>query len=52
MSEFGFQSFPSFETIQYINQSKKIDLKTAAIQSHQKHHRGFKIINEYHIARL
>ena len=47
MSEFGFQSFPSFETIEYINQSKKIDLKTAAIKSHQKHNRGFQIIKEY-----
>ena len=47
MSEFGFQSFPSFETIKYINQSDTISLKTDAIKSHQKHSRGFQIIEEY-----
>ncbi|MCI2229669.1 glycoside hydrolase family 2 protein [Polaribacter sp. MSW13] len=47
MSEFGFQSFPSFEVINYINQSNTINLKTDAIQSHQKHVRGFQLINEY-----
>ncbi|WP_026775093.1 glycoside hydrolase family 2 protein [Polaribacter sp. Hel_I_88] len=47
MSEFGFQSFPSFETIKYINQADSINLKTAAIKSHQKHVRGFQLIDEY-----
>ena len=47
MSEFGFQSFPSFETINYINQNDTINLKTAAIRSHQKHARGSKLIAEY-----
>jgi beta-mannosidase len=47
MSEFGFQSFPSFETINYINQNDTINLKTAAIRSHQKHARGFQLITEY-----
>ena len=47
MSEFGFQSFPSFETINYINQNDTIYLKTAAIRSHQKHARGFQLITEY-----
>ncbi|MDD7913094.1 beta-mannosidase [Polaribacter ponticola] len=47
MSEFGFQSFPSFETLKYINQSDAIDLKTDGIKSHQKHIRGFQLINEY-----
>ncbi|MFK8060515.1 MAG: glycoside hydrolase family 2 TIM barrel-domain containing protein [Polaribacter sp.] len=47
MSEFGFQSFPSFETLKYINQNDTIDLKTAAIKSHQKHSRGFQLIDEY-----
>jgi beta-mannosidase len=47
MSEFGFQSFPSFETINYLNQNNMINLKTAAIKSHQKHVRGFKLIDEY-----
>ncbi len=47
MSEFGFQSFPSYETLRYINQSDNIDLKTDAIKSHQKHSRGFQLIKEY-----
>ena len=47
MSEFGFQSFPSFEVINYINQKEEIDLKTDAIKSHQKHSRGFQLIEEY-----
>ena len=47
MSEFGFQSFPSSETINYINQKEVIDLKTDAIKSHQKHIRGFQLIDEY-----
>ena len=47
MSEFGFQSFPSYETLKYLNQSDSINLHTAAIQSHQKHSRGFQLIREY-----
>ncbi|NVJ88600.1 MAG: glycoside hydrolase family 2 protein [Flavobacteriaceae bacterium] len=47
MSEFGFQAFPSFEVINYINQKDSIDLQTDAIKSHQKHARGFQLINEY-----
>ncbi|MEE9407856.1 MAG: glycoside hydrolase family 2 protein [Polaribacter sp.] len=47
MSEFGFQSFPSFEALKYINQSDTINLKTDAIKSHQKHARGFQLINDY-----
>ena len=47
MSEFGFQSFPSYEALRYINQSENIDLKTDAIKSHQKHSRGFQLIKEY-----
>jgi beta-mannosidase len=47
MSEFGFQSFPSFETINYINQTDTVKLKTAAIKSHQKHVKGFQLIAEY-----
>ncbi len=47
MSEFGFQSFPSYETIKYINQKDSIDLKTDAIKSHQKHARGFQLIEDY-----
>ena len=48
MSEFGFQSFPSFETITYINQNDNIDdINSSAIKSHQKHSRGFQLIDEY-----
>ena len=47
MSEFGFQSFPSYETIKYINQKEQIDLKTDGIKSHQKHIRGFQLIDAY-----
>lgn len=47
MSEFGFQSFPSYKTINYINQKDSIDIHTEAIKSHQKHSRGFQLIEEY-----
>jgi len=47
MSEFGFQSFPSFEVIRYINQKDSIDISSEAMQSHQKHSRGFQLIREY-----
>lgn len=47
MSEFGFQSFPSTEVINYINQKDSIDIHTDAIKSHQKHSRGFQLIDEY-----
>jgi len=47
MSEFGFQSFPSFRTINYINQKDSVDLYTDAVKSHQKHSRGFQLIDEY-----
>jgi beta-mannosidase len=47
MSEFGFQSFPSAEIIQLINESDSLDLTTEAVQNHQKHSRGFELIREY-----
>ena len=47
MSEFGFQSFPSFETLNYLNKEHTVNLKTAAIKTHQKHVRGFKLMDEY-----
>jgi beta-mannosidase len=47
MSEFGFQSFPSIETINYINQKDTVDIHTDAIKSHQKHSRGFQLIKQY-----
>ncbi|WP_412561770.1 beta-mannosidase [Winogradskyella sp. MIT101101] len=47
MSEFGFQSFPSYETIRYINQSDSIEINSEGFKNHQKHSRGFQIIEEY-----
>ncbi|MDY2586272.1 beta-mannosidase [Winogradskyella aquimaris] len=47
MSEFGFQSFPSYEVIQYINQNDSIDIDSKGFKNHQKHARGFQIINDY-----
>ena len=47
MSEFGFQSFPSYNVINYINQKDSVDLTTDAIKSHQKHSRGFQLIRDY-----
>lgn len=47
MSEFGFQSFPSFETMKYINQTEETTLMTASWKSHQKHDRGLQLIFDY-----
>ncbi|WP_339631694.1 beta-mannosidase [Bizionia echini] len=47
MSEFGFQSFPSYEVINYINQNDSLDITSAGFLNHQKHSRGFQLINEY-----
>ena len=47
MSEFGFQSFPSYEAIKYINQSDLINISANSFQSHQKHSRGFQLMREY-----
>ena len=47
MSEFGFQSFPSQQVLDYVVGDKQLDLNDGAIKSHQKHHRGFQLIDEY-----
>ncbi|WP_299335616.1 glycoside hydrolase family 2 protein [uncultured Psychroserpens sp.] len=47
MSEFGFQSFPSYEVIRYINQSDSIEIASEGFKNHQKHVRGFQLIDEY-----
>ena len=47
MSEFGFQSFPSYETIRYINQNDSIEITSVGFKNHQKHSRGFELIDEY-----
>jgi beta-mannosidase len=47
MSEFGFQSLPSYETIRYINQNDSIDISSEGFKNHQKHARGFQIMEDY-----
>lgn len=48
MSEFGFQSLPSFLTIkQFANNSNDWNLESKVMQSHQKHPRGNALILQY-----
>lgn len=47
MSEFGFQSFPSYEAIQYINGNESTSVSSKAFDTHQKHPRGYSIIKNY-----
>ncbi|MDH7444878.1 beta-mannosidase [Aquimarina sp. 2201CG14-23] len=47
MSEFGFQSFPSYQAIQYFTQQDSIDIDHSSFATHQKHNRGFALIKEY-----
>lgn len=47
MSEFGFQSFPSMDAMKFINNSKEIQIDTDGMKSHQKHHRGYELIDLY-----
>lgn len=47
MSEFGFQSFPSYEAIRYFTEQDSIDISHPSFASHQKHKRGFQLIREY-----
>ena len=47
MSEFGFQSFPSYEVINDINQSDSLEITSEGFKNHQKHSRGFQIIRDY-----
>ena len=47
MSEFGMQSFPSYEVIRHINQNDSLNLTSKGLRNHQKHHRGFELINTY-----
>ena len=47
MSEFGFQSFPSYEVIKYINQNDSIEIASKTFKTHQKHARGFQLIKDY-----
>ena len=47
MSEFGFQSFPSVETIEYATGRDFVELNDSLFANHQKHSRGFQIIADY-----
>ncbi|WGF93540.1 beta-mannosidase [Aequorivita marisscotiae] len=47
MSEFGFQSFPSPETVKYATGRDSVFKNDPLFANHQKHVRGFKIIEEY-----
>lgn len=47
MSEFGFQSFPNVETIKYASEKDSVSLNDPLFASHQKHSRGFQIIEDY-----
>jgi beta-mannosidase len=47
MSEFGFQSFPSYEAIRYFTGEDSISINHDSYITHQKHPRGFKLIREY-----
>ena len=47
MSEFGFQSLPSYETIRFINQNDSIQMESDGFKNHQKHVRGFQLIDAY-----
>ena len=47
MSEFGFQSYPSLETIEYFDSSEFHTTDSEIMQAHQKHHKGNFLINHY-----
>ena len=47
MSEFGFQSFPSMQTIATFCDSSQFDINSPSMRSHQKHPRGNALILEY-----
>jgi beta-mannosidase len=47
MSEFGFQSIPSLNTISKIADSKDFSLESKSMLAHQKHPRGNKLILQY-----
>lgn len=47
MSEFGFQGFPSLETMQFMQGSENLDFNSPAFKNHQKHRTGFETIQTY-----
>jgi beta-mannosidase len=47
MSEYGFQSMPTIETLQKVVSKNDLSLTSEAIKNHQKHPTGYETINEY-----
>lgn len=47
MSEFGFQSLPDLKSLKMFLPDSALSLTSIAMQTHQKHSRGFAIINAY-----
>ena len=47
MSEYGFQSLPSFHSLKKFCESDSLNKITSSIASHQKNTRGFETIETY-----
>lgn len=47
MSEYGFQSLPSFASLQEMMAGEPLDLTSPLIKNHQKHPTGFETISNY-----
>ena len=47
MSEFGMQSFPSFEVVGEMISGNTIDYDDPGLAQHQKHNRGFMLMDKY-----
>lgn len=47
MSEYGFQSLPSYSTLQTFYGGGLLGLDNAGVQNHQKHATGFKIVGDF-----
>ena len=47
MSEYGFQAMPTFSTIESFTFPEDRSLQSAAVKAHQKHSRGYELIEKY-----
>ncbi len=48
MSEYGFQSFPEFETVKtYTTEEDRASIETPVMLAHQRHPRGNQLVKEY-----
>ena len=48
MSEYGFQSFPEFETVKtYTSEEDRASIETPVMLAHQRHPRGNQLVKEY-----